>query len=342
MRARLLEILRCPACRGGLELVGAEAGGGDEIDSGTVACRGCGADYPVRDGVPRLLAGDGLVRRTRKGFEYQWSTRQRGRAERAQVLYGYDIDGFMVWAADTFTTGLRAGPDRDAWLLDAGCGSAEKARALALRYPQHQVVAMDQSASVVASAHQHADLANLHFVQANVWFPPFARRRFGFVMSIGVLHHTPDTRRAFAAVAELVVPGGDLLTWIYPLPSEDSFWAGLYRQRDRHFFGVAHRLPPWLTMAWCCGYVAVFFPLVVRFLKREYRRNITLFPASIFPRHPSLAQLYRTSVFLSFDNVKPTHQYRHGAAEVGSWYCQDGFGEVDRRYPGFFHARRVS
>lgn len=343
MRRRLLEVLRCPACRGGLDLSDpepADARPDGSVDAGTLACRGCAARYPVVDGVPRLMVDDGLVRRTREGFEYQWNTRQRGRAERDQVVYGYDIGGFMTWVADTFTAGLRSGPDEGAWLLDAGCGSAEKARALALRFPRHHVVAMDQSASVAASARHHADLPNLHFVQANVWFPPLARGRFGFVMSIGVLHHTPDTHRAFTAVADLVAPGGDLLTWIYPLPAEDSMWAGLYRQRDRHFLGVAHRLPPRVTMAWCYAYVAVLFPFIVRFLKREHRRNLTMFPASIFPSHPSARQLFRTTVFGSFDNVKPTHQYRHGREEVGSWYADRGFGEVDDRYPGFFHARR--
>jgi SAM-dependent methyltransferase len=200
---------------------------------------------------------------------------------------------------------------------------------------------MDLSASVAVSARQHADVPNLHFVQANVWFPPFAERSFRFVMSIGVLHHTPDTRRAFSSISALVEPGGDLLTWLYPLPHEDAFWGGLYRQRDRHFFGLAHRLPPRLTMAWCYAYVAVFFPFVLKFLKQQHKRNTTLFPRSIFPRHPTLRQLYRSSVFLSFDNVMPTHQFRHGRGEVGSWYRESGFGEVDSAYPGFFCAQRT-
>lgn len=341
MRPQVLQILRCPSCRGTVELVDTVAEVRGEVHAGTLACRECAARYPVRDGVPDLLVDGGVVRRTREGFEYQWSQRQQGKAEQRPVVYGYDIENFMSWVARTFTTGLRSGPDRGRWLLDAGCGSAEKARALALRFPGHQVVAMDQSASVILSARQHADLANLHFVRANVWFPPFAERYFGFVMSIGVLHHTPDTRRAFSSIADLVAPGGDLLTWIYPLPPEDAFWAGLYQQRDRHFLGVAHRLPPWLTMAWCYAYVAVLFPFVVRFLKEQYKRNIQVFPASIYPPRPTRWQLFRSSVFLSFDNVMPAHQFRHGKSEVGSWYRDDGFTEVDSRFPGFFCGQRT-
>lgn len=336
MKRALLDILRCPLCHAPLAF---EDGTG-HMENGTLQCTSCGNTYPVRDGVPRMLLQDGLVDRTRKGFEYQWSTRQRGNAERKSVVYGYDISNFMRWFVDTFTAGLQAGPARNAWLLDAGCGSAEKTRALALHFPQHQVVAIDQSGSIAFTARQNADLPNLHFVQANVWHPPFAAERFQFAMSIGVLHHTPDTRRAFQSIAALVAPGGDLATWIYPLPSEDAFWAGLYRQRDRHFLGLGHRLPRRLTMALCYAYVGIFFPLVVRFLKAQYKINTTVFPSMIYPERPTRMQLFKSSVFLSFDNVMPTHQFRHGRSEMSSWYDACGFVGFNDAYPGFFHARR--
>ena len=45
----LLEILRCPECRGELEP-------GDD----TLACRGCGLVYPVRDDIPVLLVDEAI------------------------------------------------------------------------------------------------------------------------------------------------------------------------------------------------------------------------------------------------------------------------------------------
>jgi uncharacterized protein YbaR (Trm112 family)/ubiquinone/menaquinone biosynthesis C-methylase UbiE len=342
MKRALLDILRCPACRGMLALENAVQDSSDQIDSGTLTCIDCKSIYPVRHGVPQMLQEDGLVDSTRKGFEYQWSTRQQGKAENSQVVYGYDIPNFMQWLIGTFAHGLQAGPQTGAWLLDAGCGSAEKARELALRFPQHQVVAIDQSGSIVFTAHQNGDVPNLHFVRANVWYPPFAEKRFQFVMSIGVLHHTPDTSRAFRSIALLVAPGGDLLTWIYPLPSEDTFWAGLYRQRDHHFLNMGHRLPKRMTMALCYVYVAVFFPLVLRFLKEQYKINTKVFPSMIYPQRPTRLQLFKSSVFLSFDNVMPTHQFRHSRDELRSWYDECGFVGFNDTYPGFFHGLRAA
>ena len=46
--AQLLEILRCPACRAPFS----------EPTSEELACTGCGAAYPIRNGVPVLLVDE--------------------------------------------------------------------------------------------------------------------------------------------------------------------------------------------------------------------------------------------------------------------------------------------
>ena len=43
----LLEIIVCPACRSGLDVVGEE-----------LVCSGCGLAYPVRDDIPVLLVDE--------------------------------------------------------------------------------------------------------------------------------------------------------------------------------------------------------------------------------------------------------------------------------------------
>jgi uncharacterized protein YbaR (Trm112 family) len=54
MRPDLLEILRCPVCKGELTLT-VLAQEGDEILRGSLACRRCRVDYPIDDGIPDLL-----------------------------------------------------------------------------------------------------------------------------------------------------------------------------------------------------------------------------------------------------------------------------------------------
>lgn len=52
---------------------------------------------------------------------------------------------------------------------------------------------------------------------------PFADNSFDIVYSWGVLHHTPDTRRAYGEVFRVLRPGGVMKTMIYHHPS----WTGL-------------------------------------------------------------------------------------------------------------------
>jgi uncharacterized protein len=57
MRDDLLEILRCPVCKGTLTLTVAGREGG-EIVRGNLACGKCRVDYPIEDGIPDLLPPD--------------------------------------------------------------------------------------------------------------------------------------------------------------------------------------------------------------------------------------------------------------------------------------------
>ena len=57
MKPDLLEILRCPVCRGELKLT-VRSQQGTEIVQGTLACAKCRVDYPIEDGIPDLLPPD--------------------------------------------------------------------------------------------------------------------------------------------------------------------------------------------------------------------------------------------------------------------------------------------
>jgi uncharacterized protein len=57
VRPDLLEILRCPVCRGELTL-SAVAREKEEIVRGTLTCAHCHVDYPIEDGIPDLLPPD--------------------------------------------------------------------------------------------------------------------------------------------------------------------------------------------------------------------------------------------------------------------------------------------
>jgi uncharacterized protein len=57
VRPGLLEILRCPVCRGELSLT-VTTRDGEEIVTGNLACPKCRTDYPITEGIPDLLPPD--------------------------------------------------------------------------------------------------------------------------------------------------------------------------------------------------------------------------------------------------------------------------------------------
>lgn len=55
MDESLLEILRCPVCKGELALAVSNRAPDGDIVTGTLACGACPFDYPIDDGIPNLL-----------------------------------------------------------------------------------------------------------------------------------------------------------------------------------------------------------------------------------------------------------------------------------------------
>src|SRR5260370_25848920 len=97
-------------------------------------------------------------------------------------------------------------------MLDAGCGSGEKTQVLARLCAEQNVVGLDLGVeSLEKATARFGDMPNLDYVQGNIMEPPFKERQFDSAMSIGVLHHTPNTRRAFAIFRRLLTGETTLL-----------------------------------------------------------------------------------------------------------------------------------
>jgi ubiquinone/menaquinone biosynthesis C-methylase UbiE/uncharacterized protein YbaR (Trm112 family) len=335
VKASLLDILACPLCGRDLALR-AEPSVKGEIVTGILECASCRKTFPIERGVPRLSVGRELTR-TSRGFAAQWRLRRNRRFERAGVLYGQDVAALVAWL---FQTCLGDADSTLPWMLDAGCGTGEKAIACARQHPDLQVVAMDITDACDVWATASAGAPNVHFVQADVMHPPFKPRSFGRVMSWGVLHHTPNTRTAFERAASLVSDGGRLVVWLYPDPREDALAAAYYRVRDRHFLGIGHKLPNllrfWLVRLYTMALAPIFLRYFTRVIKPRYR-------ASGYVRLDNLTffEKYNTMTFILYDNLTPEFQFRHTRDEVKQWFEAQGFGSLQTDGLGHHWGQRV-
>ncbi|HZW29156.1 MAG TPA: class I SAM-dependent methyltransferase, partial [Isosphaeraceae bacterium] len=145
--------------------------------------------------------------------------------------------------------------------------------------------------------------------QADLLDLPLAEGAFDLVYSIGVLHHTPDPRRAFAQIARRVKPGGRLAVWLYRRNTVPQEWI------NTGIRALTTRLPTRLLEPLCAGLGALgSIPLL----------NRTLSKVVNFSSHPD----WTLRVCDNFDWYAPRYQSHHTLDELKHWFAAEGFADI--------------
>jgi len=336
----LLSILHCPECKGDLAFAPPHSDSTELAAGHALFCTN-GHSYPIVGGIPRFVPDEQYAGNF--GFEWnlfnrtQLDQRPETRDQRPEAkdeehespITDHASDKVVDYSGparegheseDTFyyKTGLQPEELKGKRVLDAGCGTGRFAAVAAAAGAE--VVACDLSQAVEACHQNLGHLPNVQVIQADIFKLPFAPESFDLIYSLGVLHHTPDTRQAFLSLPPLLKPGGKLCAWVY------------YRQPWRG--GV---IPPYHLMSDFLRRWTIHWPrerllnfcrlraryhLLVRlpFLGRLFLR---LWPGSI---HPD----YEWRVLDTFDWYSPIYQWKHTWEEVEGWFKEAGLSEVTR------------
>ena len=215
MHPHLLDVLVDPTSRSRLTVEPGDPGVGTEIASGALLGFD-GTRYEIREGVPRMVPQGGSSvsadeGATQRSFGAKWEQyAEHDKDHLAEFQYRW-FDERFGFAGDGEFASFLAGKR---WVLDAGTGPGLCAARCA-RLSEARVAGMDLSDSVTAARRRYADQPNLDYVQGDILNPPFAPGTFDYVVADQVLHHTPDCARAFATMAELLAPGGQLAAYVY-------------------------------------------------------------------------------------------------------------------------------
>lgn len=111
--------------------------------------------------------------------------------------------GFL---ADEVVSRLRRGR-----ILDLGTGPGFLPLELVRRSPELEVVGVDPSPGMVALARRLC--GGVRFVVGGAYALPFPPSSFDMVVSVGVLHHLLDPRRALREIRRVLRPAGE--AWLY-------------------------------------------------------------------------------------------------------------------------------
>ena len=308
VKAKLLDRLACPSCKGSLVLNVSQAeevpASGDypafqEILEGLLTCT-CGRTYPIVRGVPRFVPEDDYV----KNFSVQWN-KLRASTRTKPATVNRSLSQFQN------RTDFDLSRVRGEWVLEAGSGAGRFVKLLA----EHgaEIVGVDLSYGIDEVFRFIGKLPNVHLVHASIFELPFKDAGFDKVYSLGVLHHTPSTKQAFDCLPRLLRPGGRLAVWVYSSHNPNPWKFGqMYRK-------VTTRLPPRLLYYLCYAAIPMYYvykiPGIGKFLSIILRTD---------GHHPDP----RFRVLNTFDYYAPKYQFLHRYDEVFGWFEEHGFERI--------------
>jgi len=336
MKPSLLRYLACPSDMSSLSLYRFDAVDGVEIESGMLCCTQCGARFFIVDFIPRLLGPDlydasAFERRFSEEIEAVLSGEAPPEGPASNPVTGADTlqkretsdvfgyewsrwDGHGIreddfdasFSHNQFTMKTMLGrDDLDGRLtLDAGCGNGRYM--LQALEQGAEVIGIDLSQAVESAFHNTRGYDRAHVVQTDIFNLPFRPETFDIAFSIGVLHHTPDTKQAFVNVARLVKPEGTFSVCLYHKGNVVWEWIDA-KLRERTVPMDRDELLP------ICERMAK----VARLLDKLYM----LAPANLFLRlKPNTSILY--------DWYSPPTAWHHTYPEVYGWYEECGMEVV--------------
>jgi Flp pilus assembly protein TadD/2-polyprenyl-3-methyl-5-hydroxy-6-metoxy-1,4-benzoquinol methylase len=167
------------------------------------------AEHRLRGEVMRLTAIEDPVSRL---VQSQYEENPYPRWVRAAPETPDRIENFLSGKfARTFARPSTAMQD----ILVAGCGTGQRAIAMARKFPDAHVSAVDLSLASLAYARRKTDEAGLKIDYGQGDILLLEGRRFDLIESLGVLHHLADPFAGWRSLLSLLRPGGVMLLGLY-------------------------------------------------------------------------------------------------------------------------------
>jgi len=302
---------------------------------------GAGNYYPVINGIPRILQYELLVnlapvtqawlnkyiskdiRTTNRkniqidvaqSFESEWR-----RFNSFKDVYKEIYDSYFYLWRDKENYGNR--------VLDAGCGMGRWAKYACDK--TRKLFCVDVSQSIDVAQMNLRKQSNIFFVQSDLTNLPFHNEMFDSIYSLGVLHHIPDTTKAFSELTNKLKRNGSLLTYMYYAFDNRPHWFKTIFQCTNVLRLIISRLPKRVS------YVPVFLLVLGLYLPLIYTgkcvsaaglpdiaRNIPLYEGN---KNNDFYVLYNNSV----DRFTTPLEKRYTKKEIVKLYEEFGFEKIE-------------
>lgn len=302
MKPALLAMLYCPHCQSGFQVTQISAQENDAVLEGDLACA-C-RSVPVVRGIPRFVSSDSYA----ENFGNEWTRFHQTQLD-SNTGSGKTRATFVEktgWQPESLTA--------EDTVLEVGCGAGRFLEIIG--HSPATIVGVDLTRAIDVSRQNTAHLPNVHLVQADVYDLPFRPESFSHVYSIGVLHHTPSTYKAFTFLPPLVKAGGQLAVWVY------RRWPFTPKTLTHFVRLFTHSMPEDRLLQFCALLDRVWYPVVKCVKLGKYYPLRFLLMVSVYPNR-------EWRILNNFDAYSPRYNHQHTRGEVMGWFRKLGFTQVE-------------
>jgi len=294
LKAATAKLLACPSCKSDLNLVSKEERK-SEVYFGALVCKECEEAYPIINYIPRFTGSQ-----HHKMYDFfhkshlgkTWIKKERNFPHERLDLNRKELKNKVV--------------------LEIGCGIGTYTSA----YKEHDpklIIGIDMSEGVDEALKNTGFNKNTDFIQANVFHLPFKEEAFDVIYSTGVLHHTGNTKKAFACLPSLLKHNGLMTICVYSVRT-NALTLKYWRR-------VTTKIPNSFVYALSLGLTPLSY--VFKYIKPLAIFNYMI-PVTILEGKQTLKDFaYIWSNI--FDDLTVAYLEQHTYPEVYSWFKDAGF-----------------
>ena len=176
-------------------------------------------------------------------------------------FHSFDEKDLEIAGSNYFKIVSESVCNKSTYGIDLGCGTGRWSKYLSQRIGFMEC--LDPSDAIYAANRVLNDTPNVRLIKASIDNIPFPDNTFDFAMSVGVLHHIPNTLDAMKNCVAKVKPGGYVYTYLYyNLEDRGVIFKTVFKISDG-LRKIISRLSP-KPKKFACDFlaIAIYWPLV--------------------------------------------------------------------------------
>jgi SAM-dependent methyltransferase len=309
--------LRCPKSHRILELKSELIENG-RVKSGILIEPINGNKYPIVNFIPRFVTPGNYA----ENFGLEWNRHNRTQYD--------ESSGFNV-SKERFENETKWDKDlSNEVILEPGSGSG--------RFTKHavetgaMVISFDYSNAVDANYKSNGHNKNLLIVQAGIFEMPFEKEFFDRVFCLGVLQHTPDPRKAFRCLVQILKKGGHICTDIYLKNFSKMVLSPKYLIRK-----FTKKMDPDKLYKLTMKYVSLMWPIALQIMKipkigKMINWRLMIADYSQLIKNADKEMLKEWAILDTYDMVSPAYDFPATLKTFRKWHDEEGLVSIDVHY----------